>query len=211
MADRSKFNIAALIAMAILFLIYFPMAVGGYYSLGDEVTDNIVLAMPGGWMKMLVEVMLLLHLITAFPIITNPPAQFFEEMLNVPSSFHWKRCAFRSLSVLCLLFIAESVPSFGAILDLVGASTVTLLTFVFPPFFYMRLSDASIGNNNGWPERKIPIWERAYCWILIAVGIAGGALATFMAINNIFGAEFTTPCYLQDMSQNMTVSAGGGH
>ena len=49
-------------------------------------TDNIVLAMPGGWMKMLVEIMLLLHLITAFPIITNPPAQFFEEMLNVPSS-----------------------------------------------------------------------------------------------------------------------------
>ena len=60
------------------------------------------------------------------------------------------------MTVLCLLFIAESVPSFGAILDLVGASTVTLLTFVFPPFFYMRLSDASIGNNHGWPER----WEK---------------------------------------------------
>ena len=38
MADRSKFNIAALIAMAILFLIYFPMAVGCYYSLGDGVS-----------------------------------------------------------------------------------------------------------------------------------------------------------------------------
>ena len=52
----------------------------------SQVEDNIVLAMPGGWMKMLVEIMLLLHLITAFPIITNPPAQFFEEMLNVPTS-----------------------------------------------------------------------------------------------------------------------------
>ena len=135
----------------------------------SQVEDNIVLAMPGGWMKMLVEIMLLLHLITAFPIITNPPAQFFEEMLNVPTSknffpatrktsflifsdFNWKRCAFRTFSVLCLLFIAESVPSFGSILDLVGASTVTLLTFVFPPFFYMRLSDASIGHPT-WPER----------------------------------------------------------
>ena len=100
MADRSKFNISAIIAMAILFLIYFPMAVGCYYSLGIEVRpfiylintylsqveDNIVLAMLPGWMKMLVEIMLLLHLITAFPIITNPPAQFFEEMLNVPTS-----------------------------------------------------------------------------------------------------------------------------
>ena len=58
---------------------------------------------------------------------------------------------FRSLSVLGLLFIAESVPSFGAILDLVGASTVTLLTFVFPPYFYMKLVDAS--NLN-------PLWEQ---------------------------------------------------
>ena len=125
-------------------------------------------------MKMLVEIMLLLHLITAFPIITNPPAQFFEEMLNVPSSedilalslqksklfispdFNWKRCAFRTFSVLCLLFIAESVPSFGSILDLVGASTVTLLTFVFPPFFYMRLADASIGHAT-WPERSLVV------------------------------------------------------
>ena len=54
--------------------------------------DNIVLAMLPGWMKMLVEIMLLLHLITAFPIITNPPAQFFEEMLNVPTSEDFFPC-----------------------------------------------------------------------------------------------------------------------
>merc|ERR1712109_407287 len=98
-------------------------------------------AMSSGWQRIVVEGMLLLHLITAYPIITNPPAQFFEQMLNIPSDFNWKRCAFRSLSVACLLFIAETVPSFGAILDLVGGSTVTLLTFIFPPFFYMKLAD----------------------------------------------------------------------
>merc|ERR1711936_1501423 len=156
MADRSKFNISAIIAMAILFLIYFPMAVAGYYSLGNLVTDNIVLAMDGGWMKMLVEIMLLLHLITAFPIITNPPAQFFEEMLNVPTNFNWKRCAFRTFSVLTLLFIAESVPSFGAILELIGASTVTI---IFPPLFYMKLMDAS-SQNKDWIPRSLPLWER---------------------------------------------------
>jgi len=210
MADRSKFNISAIMAMGILFLIYFPMAVGCYYSLGSMVEDNIVLAMPGGWMKMLVEIMLLLHLITAFPIITNPPAQFFEEMLNVPTNFNWKRCAFRTFSVLCLLFIAESVPSFGSILDLVGASTVTLLTFVFPPFFYMRLSDASIGHPT-WPERKMAVWERIYCWVLIALGIAGGVLATYMALNNIFAAAMTTPCYLQDMNDMNATEVSSSH
>ena len=41
--------------------------------------------MSDGWMRMVVEVMLLLHLVTAFPIITNPPAQMFEQLLNIPA------------------------------------------------------------------------------------------------------------------------------
>ena len=87
-----------------------------------------------------------------FQQVRNNLSSFLQNIL-IPPDFNWKRCAFRTFSVLCLLFIAESVPSFGSILDLVGASTVTLLTFVFPPFFYMRLSDASIGHAT-WPERQ---------------------------------------------------------
>ena len=68
--------------------------------------------------------------------------------------FNWKRCAFRTLTVFFLLFIAESIPSFGAILQLIGASTVTLLTFIFPPLFYMRLVDAST-NNKEWIQRFV--------------------------------------------------------
>ena len=73
------------ISLPVLFLIYFPVAAGCYFSLGDNVTDNIVLAMSSGWQRIVVEVMLLLHLVTAYPIITNPPAQFFEQLLNIPS------------------------------------------------------------------------------------------------------------------------------
>merc|ERR1719499_1364807 len=62
MKDRSKFNISALMAMGVLFAIYFPMAAGCYFSLGDHVEDNIVLAMSDGWMRITVEIMLLLHL-----------------------------------------------------------------------------------------------------------------------------------------------------
>jgi hypothetical protein len=34
--------------------------------------------------------------------------------------FNWKRCLFRSISVVILLFVAETIPSFGNILDLVS-------------------------------------------------------------------------------------------
>jgi len=205
MVDRSKFNYSAVIAMGVLFAIYFPMAAGCYFSLGDQVTPNIVLAMSGGWERITVEIMLLLHLVTAYPIITNPPAQFFEQMLNIPSDFNWKRCVFRSLSVACLLFIAETVPSFGAILDLIGASTVTLLTFIFPPYFYMRLADASLDKKE-WLDRKLPLWERIYCWVLIIIGLAGGVCATVIAVRNIVGGFSVVPCYM--MTGNETISAG---
>ena len=67
-----------------MFLLYLPVACC-YFALGDKVQENIVLAMSSGWVKITVEIMLLLHLISAFPIITNPPAQFFESFLEIPA------------------------------------------------------------------------------------------------------------------------------
>ena len=68
-----------------MFLIYFPMAFAPYFSYGGGCTPNIVLSISPGPVRLVVEIMLLLHLVSAFPIITNPPAQFFEYMLNIPT------------------------------------------------------------------------------------------------------------------------------
>jgi len=38
-----------------------------------------------------------------------------------------------------VLFVAESIPHFGDILALVGGSTTTLLAYVLPSLFYMKL------------------------------------------------------------------------
>jgi vesicular inhibitory amino acid transporter len=52
--------------------------------------------------------------------------------------------------VLLMVVVGETIPKFGKILSLVGGSTVTLTTFVLPPFFYMRLCDQ---KNVEWPEK----------------------------------------------------------
>ena len=84
----------------------------------------------------------------------NPELPNCPKMLKRPFivAFNWKRCAFRTSVVFFLLFIAECLPNFGSLLDLIGGSTVTLLTFVFPPFFYMRLVDSS-QENKEWKNR----------------------------------------------------------
>lgn len=53
--------------------------------------------------------------------------------------------------VLLMIVVGTTVPDFGKILSLVGGSTITLMTFVLPPYFYMRLCDQK--NTGGWPDR----------------------------------------------------------
>lgn len=159
-----------------LFFIYLPLAASGYYFYGNGANASIVESISHGGLRITAEVCFLIHLVSAFPIIFNPPTQYFEQLLNIPSGkdygypsyiviyiyisacsklvsdFNWKRVAFRTISVLIILFIAESIPDFGSILDLAGATSFTMTTFVCPPFFYMRLCDSS-KQNDAWTER----------------------------------------------------------
>ena len=74
-----------LLLFSVLFLIYLPMAVAGYYAYGSSSPSYIVKVLPHGPIRIIIEVMLLLHLVSAFPIITNPPAQYFEQLFKIPS------------------------------------------------------------------------------------------------------------------------------
>ena len=119
------------------------MAAVGYFQLG-ELADNdggIVCVLCDGTIKVITEILLVIHLISAYPMFLNPANQFFEELIGIPSSFNWKRLTFRTSIMAILLFLAESLPSFSAILQLISSIFVTCLTFVFPPLFYMRLTD----------------------------------------------------------------------
>ena len=69
-----------------LFLIYCPLAVAGYYCYGDAAEASIVNTISHGPLRITAEVCFLIHLIAAFPIVFNPGAQYFEELMNIPSS-----------------------------------------------------------------------------------------------------------------------------
>ena len=53
--------------------------------------------------------------------------------------FTWKRIVTRTTMMASVIFLAESVPHFSSILSLVGGSTVTILAYICPPIFYMKL------------------------------------------------------------------------
>ena len=70
------------------------------------------------------------------------------------------------------------------------------------------LSTYAIVSKTAPGNRKLPVWERVYCWFLILLGVAGGLCATVNAVKNIVSSELSVPCYVEAV--NIT-SSGGGH
>jgi len=184
MKDKHQFPKAAVIAMLILCLIYVPMSAVGWGFLGDKLGNSVIESLCDGPVKVAVEMLFLLHLISAFPILMNPPSQFFEGLFKFPSDFGPKRIIFRTMVVVLLLILALSLPDFGAILDLIGSTTVTGLNFVFPPVFFLFLADKA-KENKEWTPRPVSMPVRIYCWHMVIVGFAGGVIAFINAVTNI--------------------------
>ena len=45
----------------------------------------------------------------------------------------------RTAIVLFIIAVAEALPNFGPILSFIGGSTVTMMAFILPCIFYLRL------------------------------------------------------------------------
>ncbi|XP_046390882.1 amino acid transporter AVT1B-like [Ischnura elegans] len=225
MKERSRFSSSVIIGFSVILCLYLPVVIGGFILYGDKVDPNILLSLARGisgadsseargqWLVDGAYLLMGAHLVLAFLIVVNPVCQEIEECFGIPHYFGWRRCVIRTAIMVAMVIVGETVPSFGKLLALVGGSTVTLLTFVLPPLFYMRLCDQdppSLPRRRGltpagstqtielaWPKRFIPLHIRVLLWELIFVGLVGGTASTVSAVNGIFGAHsIDKPCYL---------------
>lgn len=193
MVNKEKFRKSVLIAFSVILTLYLPVTIGGYIVYGELVTTNVILSLGHTSLVTLANVLMAIHLVLAFLIVINPVCQEIEEFFKIPHDFGPKRCVLRSGIMLTMVVVGETIPRFGKILSLVGGSTITLLTFVFPAVFYMKLCGQ---HKPGWPERPIPLHIRVYLWELILIGIVGGTASTYNAMLAIFSPDsMTLPCY----------------
>nr|XP_022910331.1 amino acid transporter AVT1J-like [Onthophagus taurus] len=199
MQDKKKFGYSIVIAFSVIIALYLPVALSAYYVYGEDLFPNVAMSISKSIPLTIGNICMAVHLVFAFLIVINPVCQELEEIFKVPHVFCWQRCLLRSFMMIFMVFVGESIPQFGKILSLVGGSTITLLTFVFPPIFYMKLCSQ---KSEQWPERKIPGYIKVYLWELILIGILGGGASTYTAITDIFGpGSLIKPCYLPDHSQ----------
>lgn len=192
MRQPEKFGKAIFLAYFILLLMYLPVAICGYSVYGVNSKDNILENLSEGPMQYIVEILITLHLFFGFVIVINPVCQEMEEVVGIPTHFTFKRIISRTVIMLVVLFIAESIPHFGAILSLIGGSTTTLLAYILPPVFYLKLCSM----DGDWEQQAPSLATKVACVEIMLIGLVAGVASTYAAVDALVTSSFSTPCYI---------------
>ncbi|CAH1389605.1 unnamed protein product [Nezara viridula] len=195
MKNRKMFKYSVTLAFIVILALYLPMTILAYVIYGEASEDNILLSLSPSLLVTCANILMTLHTIMAFLICINPVSLQTENILKIPHEFGFKRCLLRTAIVGLIVVVGETMPQFGKILALIGASTTTLSTFIFPNIFYIKLCNQR-GDNS---KRIITKPVMLYLWLLILIGVIGGIAATYSSIISMFGPDsFTKPCYWPD-------------
>lgn len=206
MRNPGEYNKSVVAAFLMLIFVYVPVAILGYLTYHDAIRDSILPSIQTVWIQEACNVMITIHCILTVTIVLNPLNQDIEDLVRCPQHFGWQRMLVRTATMLAIVFVGESIPNFGPLLDLVGGSTMTLASVILPCLFYLFLISAQIkaretGKNHSQATIKdifvyAPRRTLVISIFIMCVGIAGGVAATFSAVVELSTTSFLLPCYL---------------
>uniref|UniRef100_A0A183BKK5 Aa_trans domain-containing protein n=1 Tax=Globodera pallida TaxID=36090 RepID=A0A183BKK5_GLOPA len=191
----------------VIFCMYLPVSVLGYLAYGDSLQDSIIPSLQDPVLQQTVNLLITLHVFLALTIVFNPLNQEMEELLDVPQEFGLQRILSRTAMMLAVVAVAETVPNFGVLLDLVGGSTITMMTLGFPTVFNLFLCaghakhNASIAGPSEKPLALMEVWhftsrpKMLLNSAILVFALVGGTAATVSAMNAMLSSELSAPCY----------------
>uniref|UniRef100_A0A915CZ94 Amino acid transporter transmembrane domain-containing protein n=1 Tax=Ditylenchus dipsaci TaxID=166011 RepID=A0A915CZ94_9BILA len=209
MKDPSNFTKASVLAISLITAFNYLVVTISSLSYGNSLRDSVINSMQTLWLQQTVNLMITLHCLLTVTLVINPLNQSVEELFQIPQNFGYKRVALRTAIMGLVVFTAESIPSFGAVLNLIGGSTVTMTSAVFPCLFYLYLSAGEKKSKEALylgSEEPVTFKEmvaRTNKYVLLAVGalialsLLIGVIATAVAIDSLSSTHFHPPCYLK--------------
>jgi len=179
-----------LLSSSIVLVFYVTVAVSGYLHFGDAVNRNILLApqrmsLPYAVAQLLVGLIIIL----SFPLLSDPARSCVEFLLTkwtgAPPSAHIETLSPRNLVTTgALVAYAGLVAMFFAdtILTILGAFTAlcgSLLMFVFPSMYFLRLSHRYEVTR---AEHALALFSVLFGVLVLLFGTYFNALDTWRAI-----------------------------
>lgn len=188
---RPKFKMYFSRTMVGVTALYVVFGCCGYVSFGPETRDIITLNLPPSDgtidFAMVVKSCLCLSLFFTYPLMMFPVVTIIEKRL--PASFLTTSRG----NVLRLLLVALSgmvvvmIPNFANLMAVIGGTCCTLLAFILPGLFHLRLKGRSI-------QRR----EKYFDIFLICIGVVGAVIATKDAISRMTEeAEVAQPTLME--------------
>jgi proton-coupled amino acid transporter len=180
--DRSGFPKLLTKVIFGIFLLMAFFGVCGYLSFGNDTISPISLNLKGE-SAAFVQMALCLALYFTYPMMMFPVSDvledlIFRESLKPPTTF-WPSRWFRFGIVMTTATIAWSLPNFGKFLELVGASICTLLGFILPCYFHLKVFGKS----------ELSIWHYILNLAIIVIGIFFGVVGTYDAVLKLMEAD----------------------
>nr|CDJ94972.1 Amino acid transporter domain containing protein [Haemonchus contortus] len=225
MAKPRHFGKAVILSYIVLFLLYSPVALSGYAVYGTSISDSVISSIQTPILRLLISVLITLHVLFSILIIINPLHQGVEEHVGVKHEFGIGRVIVRTIVLFLTTFVASLLPNFGVFLDLVGSTSMTALTLVFPGLFSLYLEAAEklreeaprISNSLEMDNNPIPTIRQVFARtsnirllveaFVICGGVIFGVISTVNALLQASQSPLASPCFVQLFSNRTSSSS----
>ncbi|XP_003388735.3 PREDICTED: amino acid transporter ANT1-like [Amphimedon queenslandica] len=184
---RNTFRSIFKLVLFLVTLLYIVFGVMGYLSFGPYTQSIITLNLPPGPFPLIVKSCLCLSLFFTYPMMMFPVSEILEKRISCvsfsPSHFtgYLSGCILRILLVLVTGIIVLLIPNFSILMALVGSSCCTLLAFILPAVFHVKL----FGKN-------IARFQFFFDILLILIGLIGAVIGTQDALSRLFSDKTTS-------------------
>ncbi|CAD5205930.1 unnamed protein product [Bursaphelenchus okinawaensis] len=206
-------------AYTLVGFMYIPIVVAGNLVYGNNVQPSIINNINTPWIQQTVNILFFMHCALTVVLVMNPMNQQVEHFGGAPAEFSLRRVLCRTGVMLAAVFVAETFPRFGPLIDLIGGTAFTATSFIFPVVFYLFVNakdkkmremeeegeEVELDENE---EKTVSmgLWEAcgyiskldmAVCLSIVVVAVLVCFSATASALEELSYSQFITQCYLK--------------
>ncbi|EDW16467.1 sodium-coupled neutral amino acid transporter 1 [Drosophila mojavensis] len=139
MKRKSQVSWAALSGIAITCSVAIVGAGIAAYKFGSMISSNLLLSLPTSVPFFVMLILMSLQLCFSVTVASSAMFMQIENFFKLPETLCCKRILIRSCVLALEVLVAEFVPSFDALMNVIGGTITGPLVFILPPLLYRRI------------------------------------------------------------------------
>jgi len=144
--SREKFRTVFKVTLLFVTTLYIAFGACGYLSFGETTEQMITLNLPEGHFPEVVQLCLCFSLFFTYPIMMFPVVLLLEKKLlpDGGKSSYYSGSVLRACVVVLSGIVVLCIPNFSTLMAFFGSSCCTLLGFVLPGIFHLRIFEGHL-------------------------------------------------------------------